>query len=66
MRLNTHSCGKSISLNVMDVSSRRINFAIFSSWPRFDDYKEEIKYEMLEGGASELESAGKMILLPGY
>ncbi|KAF9284466.1 ATPase with role in protein import into the ER [Mortierella antarctica] len=66
VRLNTHSCGKSINLNVMDVASGRINATIFSSWSSFDDYGEEIKYGMLEGGASELEPAGKMILLPGY
>ncbi|KAF9322496.1 ATPase with role in protein import into the ER [Podila minutissima] len=66
VRLTTHSCGKSINLNVMDAASGRIIATIFSSWSRFDDYGEEIEYGMLEGGASELEPAGKMISLPRY
>ncbi|KAG0206205.1 ATPase with role in protein import into the ER [Mortierella sp. GBA30] len=66
VRVKTHSCGKSINLNVMDVASGRINATIFSSWSGFDDYEEEMKYGMLGGDASELEPAGKMILLPAY
>ncbi|CAO3568788.1 unnamed protein product [Mortierella alpina] len=64
VRLTTYSCGKSINLNVMDVASGRLSAAMFSSWPSFDDSGEEIRCGMLEGGASELEPAGKMIL--GY
>ncbi|KAF9282461.1 ATPase with role in protein import into the ER [Linnemannia elongata] len=64
VRINTHPCGSSVNLNVMDVASGKINATIFSSWSRFDDHGEEIKYGMLEGGASELEPAGKMIHLP--
>ncbi|KAI1314979.1 ATPase with role in protein import into the ER [Mortierella claussenii] len=66
VRLNTHSCGKSVNLNVMDVASGRINATIFSSWTRFDGHEKEIKYGMLEGGVFELEPAGKITLLPGY
>ncbi|KAG0341883.1 ATPase with role in protein import into the ER [Podila humilis] len=66
VRLNTHSCGRSINLNVMDVATGRINATIFSSWPKFDDYGEEFKYGMLEAGACELEPAGNMILFAGY
>ncbi|KAK3812361.1 MAG: immunoglobulin heavy chain binding protein [Linnemannia elongata] len=65
-RLSTYSCGHSINLNVMDVASGRINATIFSPWARFDDYEEETKYEMLGGGAFELEPAGNLILLPAF
>ncbi|KAG0305272.1 ATPase with role in protein import into the ER [Linnemannia gamsii] len=66
VRLSTYSCGRSINLNVMDVASGRTNATIFPLWPRFDDFEEKINYGMLEGGAFELEPAGKLILLPEY
>ncbi|KAF9274464.1 ATPase with role in protein import into the ER [Mortierella alpina] len=61
VRLNSYSCGKYINLNVMDMASGKTNATILSSWSSFDDYGKGIKYRRLEGGASELEPAGKMI-----
>ncbi|KAF9083628.1 ATPase with role in protein import into the ER [Mortierella sp. GBA35] len=62
VRLTTHSCGHYIHLSVMDVATGRINATIFSPWSRFNDYGEKIEYGMLEGGAFELEPAGKLKL----
>ncbi|KAF9414819.1 ATPase with role in protein import into the ER, partial [Podila epigama] len=57
VRIKTHSCGKSVNLNVMDVGSGKINASIFSAWLTFSDYKERVKYGMLKRGASEVEPA---------
>ncbi|KAF9538805.1 hypothetical protein EC957_006200 [Mortierella hygrophila] len=60
VRLRAYSCGSSIDLHVMDVASGRINDTTLSP---FRDYGGKTKYEMLEGGAFELEPASKETLL---
>jgi hypothetical protein len=65
VRVRTYTCGRSINLNVMEVGSGRINATILSPWSRPGSDGEETIYRMSEGGSFELESAGKMALLPG-
>ncbi|KAG0277735.1 hypothetical protein BGZ95_005455 [Linnemannia exigua] len=55
VRLSSKSCGSTLQLQVMDVTSGRINATkVFHP----EDFGGKIKYEMLEGGVYELEPAG--------